>query len=504
MTMANPCTTSVRRGPTVAAMSVDVRRVLRAGAVVGERFEAAVVAGLLGVDTLDVLEVLQIASDEGVPLDDLGGGVFRLPAEVAAELRAGVLPSLAGSWHAQLAAMMAEVEGAPRSADAAIRRLPDWDASSGAVSGGAAGGFVAAARQAADLGGYQRAVELLGNALDLLGSRPESAPERRARVEALVELGRVKWLAPIADERFTLASALDTVDQAAALLDEADPAALRAEVEALRANVLYDIGDAEALHEALAAVQRASRVRLEAGEPLESARYLNDEARVWARMGDPIRASGLLARSREVFADLAEQSPTARAALATTDHLVARLALHGYETLRHDRPRLDFALACAASAEKAFRELDRPQDSARARETLGRLELLQRAPDEARGHLRSALSDQHHLGDAMGLARTTAAYADLLQAADQLDEAIELFAESLELNLLKGSLAGVGHNKRSLNRLAERAAERARGDLTPEIDRLAARIAESEARPNRRACAPRSSATPSGARASNS
>src|SRR5258706_19805 len=67
----------------VPAVSVEVRRVLRAAAVVGDSFEATVVAALLGVDTLDVMEVLQLAVDEGVALDDRGGGLFRLPAEVA-------------------------------------------------------------------------------------------------------------------------------------------------------------------------------------------------------------------------------------------------------------------------------------------------------------------------------------------------------------------------------------------------------------------------------------
>jgi tetratricopeptide (TPR) repeat protein len=292
----------------------------------------------------------------------------------------------------------------------------------------------------------------------------------------------VKWFAPIAEERFSLASALATLDQAAALLDDEDPAALRAQVEALRAHVLYDVGDAEALHDALAALRIASRTLLEAGEPLESARFLNDEAAIWARMGDHQRASGLLQRSREVFAELAEQSPTARIELAETDHLVARLALHAGEGVRRDRAALEFAMECAAAAEKAFRELGMPHDSARARETLGRLELMQQAHDEARGHIRSALTDQQHLGDAMGLARTTAAYAELLIASGQLDEALERLEESLELNLWKGSLRGVRHNKASLNLLAERAAEDERRDLGPEIDRLAARIAESEAR----------------------
>jgi hypothetical protein len=203
---------------------------------------------------------------------------------------------------------------------------------------------------------------------------------------------------------------------------------------------------------------------------------LSDEAAVWARLGDHFRASELLRRAREVFADLASESRSARVELAVTDGLVARMALHAKDDIRQDHAALRFAASCAAAAEKAFRELGMLQQSARARETLGSLELIDDRADEARGHLQSALQEQRHLGDAIGLARSTAAYAELLSASGASAEALELLAESVELNVSKGSVRGARYNKKALDDLARRMTPRERRELADELKRIAQRI----------------------------
>lgn len=93
-----------------------VLRVLRAGAIVGSGFEAELVADLLGVDLLDVLDVLQEALDAGVPVEDLGEGRFRLPDATLDALRASMLPSLMTAWHQRVADLLGgidEARGAP-------------------------------------------------------------------------------------------------------------------------------------------------------------------------------------------------------------------------------------------------------------------------------------------------------------------------------------------------------------------------------------------------------
>ena len=88
------------------ALPPDVLRVLRAGAVVGSGFEADLVAELLGLDLLDVLDLLQRAADAGVPIEDLGEARFHLPEPMLDALRASMLPSLMIAWHQALADLL--------------------------------------------------------------------------------------------------------------------------------------------------------------------------------------------------------------------------------------------------------------------------------------------------------------------------------------------------------------------------------------------------------------
>ncbi|APR75301.1 Putative LuxR-family transcriptional regulator [Minicystis rosea] len=97
---AGPASTAFRGLPS------DVLRVLRAGAIVGSGFEADLVAELLGLELLDVLDVLQRAADAGVPVEDLGEGRFHLPEPMLDALRASMLPSLMIAWHQRVAELL--------------------------------------------------------------------------------------------------------------------------------------------------------------------------------------------------------------------------------------------------------------------------------------------------------------------------------------------------------------------------------------------------------------
>src|SRR5262249_39684413 len=141
-------------------------------------------------------------------------------------------------------------------------------------------------------------------------------------------LGRLMWQAAGPDGSFTLAGALEMLDAAKALLREGDPADLRAQISSLIASVCYDIGDASSLDRALAELTDASRALLAEGNAVGAARLLNDQAAVYVRMGDPLRAVHLLGESRKVFEQRAKSDPVTMIELAETDHLFARIPLN--------------------------------------------------------------------------------------------------------------------------------------------------------------------------------
>jgi hypothetical protein len=95
-------------------LPADVLRVLRAGAVLGTTFEAALVARLLEEPLGVVLEKLQVAVDAGVPLADRGEDQFTLPPDTIAALRSGILPSLLRFWHARLGELLSGGQPADR------------------------------------------------------------------------------------------------------------------------------------------------------------------------------------------------------------------------------------------------------------------------------------------------------------------------------------------------------------------------------------------------------
>ena len=89
-------------------------------------------------------------------------------------------------------------------------------------------------------------------------------------------------------------------------------------------------------------------------------------------------------------------------------------------------------------------------------ETLGRLETRAARHEAAIAQLSAAAQIERELHDVLGLARTTAAMADVLASTGQLGGAIALLSESLALNAEKGSPIGLAFVRQSVERIAAR------------------------------------------------
>jgi tetratricopeptide (TPR) repeat protein len=469
-------------------LAVDVRRVLRAAAAVGDTFEADLVAGLLMVDPLTALELCQLAIDAGVGLRDHGDGIFSLPPGLGASLRSATTPSLAKAWHAELAASLADPAPQPAAeavtitpAERTTRPVPApqpeeggrvtrslrelaerWQGRGAFVAPAAAHAeaagqpeaaiarFLAAALEAAQVGGHERALALCDRASAALPGVTTKGEARRLRLRTLMVRGHIVHLAAGAGPHARLADAVATLEEAHGLLEPSDPAELRVEVAVELAGSCYDLGD---LERALALLRHAHGIWMQAGEPLAAARLLNDEAAVLLRMGNLEAAAALLARARDTFLRLAEDGAESRLDLARTDHLVARLPLHAAPDAPLDREALRFATRCGEAAAHAYATLGEERESARVAETLGRLGRLSGQPESARALLTRALEAQQQLGDAIGLARTTAALAQLMAGAGRPGEALAMLNESVLLNLQTGSRQGLEYNRQGLAEL---------------------------------------------------
>jgi tetratricopeptide (TPR) repeat protein len=530
--------------------------VLRAAAVIGDRFESEVVATLLGLDELAVLGALQEAVDHGVDLEDRGQGIFRLEKGLADTLRARTLPSLARAWHERLAELFggppaplyASTSTSPSPVDAATpaalasapgiapseaaasppseaqsQAAEDWfdappsqrpemadarrdawwqrleadlmaaradagasnvepvaapqsarapETSSGAASSRgtselraaahaeAAGLWhtaceqhLAAAERASLAGSHQVALEHAARARILAEQLGDREGRRRVQVLALLLTGRSRWLCQAPGAVYPLSAALEPLLSCRALMTEADPPPLRAELASIIANVQYDVGSPDALEQALQELTIAGQILLDAGRPLDAARLLNDEAAVWVKLGDPVRANHLLSRSRDVFNKVAGSYPAARVELAETEHLLARLLLTAQARPGRERAALQLGVEHGRAAEEAYRDLNEMQKLGRVWETLGRLELRLGHLDVAAKLFDDARELQRKLGDAVGLARSSAASSEVLAQAQDYARAIERLAESITLNSEKGLRAGLEFNMGSLQQL---------------------------------------------------
>lgn len=318
--------------------------------------------------------------------------------------------------------------------------------------------YLHAVDQALRVGAIREALTLADRAMQLLGELPDSPLRRTLRIRALCAVGRIRWLGNGPDERFTLKGALTAFQEARALLRPTDSAALRTTVVSQLSAVLYEIGDLPSLEAALTELSDASRTLLGQGEPAMAARLLNDQAAVYVRIGDPVRAAHLLEESRRFFSSGRFPSDDEEVAreLADTEHLLAKLPLHVAARQGRQLDAIGLGRSHAQQAAETYKRLGMRRELAHVTETLGRLETMAGRHEAAMAYLSTAAELGRELHDLLLLARTTAAMSEVLVAANQLAEAIELLVESLSLNVEKGSLIGLAFVRRSVEKLAQR------------------------------------------------
>ncbi|HVZ34460.1 MAG TPA: tetratricopeptide repeat protein, partial [Polyangiaceae bacterium] len=310
-----------------------------------------------------------------------------------------------------------------------------------------------AARRATLAGSHSAAAEYAGRALALTQHISDPEQRRSAQISGLLLLGRALWQAPSNGGESSLHAALSALLQCRTLLVERDAPELHAEIGCLIAHIEYDIGSPEALGQALTELTRAGQLLLAAHRPLDAARLLNDEAAVWVKLGDPVRAYHLLQHARETWSRVLNSHPAARNELAETEHLVARLLLQAPGRPGRERDALQLGLEHARVAEEAYRESGDAQKVARVWETLGRLLLRLGNLEQAAQHIEKARRLEAELGDGVGLARSAAAAADIQAARRDYSGALDLLGESIALNEEKGLMAGLEFNRISLQQI---------------------------------------------------
>jgi tetratricopeptide (TPR) repeat protein len=223
------------------------------------------------------------------------------------------------------------------------------------------------------------------------------------------------------------------------------------EARVLAAGIAHDIGDPAALDRALDHLQHATRALQAAGRPREAAALLNDQAAVWVRIGDPVRAAHLLEASRQVFA--ASQGVDDQAELAETLLLLSRLVLHVEARPGKERAAQEQALDHARQARTLFQAAGDPRHAALAQATEGRLLLLLGRTDAALQTLAGALEAQRALHDVLGLARTADALARVMLAQGRPDRAAQFLADSLRFNAAAGARRGLAYNRELAGRI---------------------------------------------------
>lgn len=406
------------------------------------------------------------------------GGAAPARADAGAETMDDELPADGGPW-SRLSAVRAPAAGPRRDQARAAGHLT----AAGEIEA-AAEHYVAAAGQASAAGAHIQAMEHVRRALTLIDRLPTTQDRRTFRIRAMLTLGRIQWQAvdpgALDDNAFTLTSALGTADAVLGALGEGDPPELVAEARSLVAGICYDLGDLRSLERALDELTQASRLLLDAGDALGAARLLNDQAAVYVRLGDPVRATHLLTQSQAVFEARAENDPVTMTELAETHHLFARLPLHARIRPGHEADAYAMGLDHARKAESWYRKLRASRELARVWETMGRLELCRDRPDDAAKLLHRALQVQSRLGDVTGLARTTAVMAEMLAARGMYRNALMVLGDSINLNLDKGSHIGLAFNRRAFDTLSREVGSEEAPDVINALDDVRQRLEQAE------------------------
>jgi tetratricopeptide (TPR) repeat protein len=276
---------------------------------------------------------------------------------------------------------------------------------------------------------------------------------------------------------------LASLEAAKASLPDDVPPEVVEQLAVATAGICYDVGDQAALQRALAELRESSHRLVQAGALLPAACLLNDQAAIYMRLGDPVRATYLLSQAHERFEGHLRQHPDDAMVLeelAGTEHLLARLPLHVQVPPGREEESYVRGLEHARAAETIYQRLGRHHQLTRVWETMGRLALQHGDLEIAQERLTAALNLQQQLGDVTGLARSTAALANLYMLAGQFDDAVALLAQSITLNGEKGSPIGLAFNRQTLGILARTVsqahgldAEKLQGALADVESRLA-------------------------------
>ncbi len=452
--------------------------VARAAATLGEVFSTRQLAALLERSETEVLQILQAAADRGLPLADRGDGQLVIPLSVAARLKSSLLPSLRAAYERQIregqarpeAPVRAQTETPARTETPAQIETPAQTSQQPTSASPAsetprpaapepmaavpdfsdpnqrrqqrAKELLLHVRHARELGAFDNAVAAARRAQALLAEEGEV----ELQAQLMLELGKTLFMGAGTAPELTLEAALKSLEDGQELVPHLSPEE-QAECCSLLAHVYYEIGDSDALEAALGALNDASRQLLETGNALDAARLLNDEAAIWIRIGDVVRGNHLLEKSREVFAARASDDLAARRELADSEHLVARLILHARPRAGKEHEAVALGIQRAQQAASIYAELQDEREQARVRETLGRLHLSQGDLAAAVAELDQALEMQAKKHDAVGLAKTTAAVADVLRQDGQYRAALSYLERSLRFNLATGSNAGIEYNR---------------------------------------------------------
>ena len=421
------------RAPSASSIPLptdtDVRLVLRACAAVGSPFEVGAVARRLGRAPVRVLEGLQQAVDAGVPVADHGDGRLSLPDEVAWALAEGLLPSLAAAWQEPPPAAPVDASAA---ADAPTTVPP---------------------RQTE----RPPAGEPEARVRDARAHVEAATTDARARGLAKLELARSLRARP--GLGVPLTEATEAARQAVALLAGADVHE-RAAAQVTLAHLLVEHGAPGSLDEALDEVVAASRALGEAGDAEGAAALLNDQAEVWLKLGDPVRAARLLHGAEESLAGRHDALSVVER--AETDHLMARLPLYAPAREGLEGEAIQRALERLGRAEATYRQAGWVDREAHVLDTRGRLLSRDGQVEAAARALQSAAARYRQLGDGLGLARVTEGLATMWIRTGHERRAVALLEQSLVLNTAAASPVGLAYVRRAVERLPT--AERARFD----------------------------------------
>lgn len=454
----------------------EVRRTLRAAAVVGHAFDADLVARVLERPVDAVLESLQVALDAGFPIHDTGDGSLEMPREVAAALTQTMLGPLRKRWQERLGDLLGATSQDGSTSHDPLRSAAHLD-DAGQRERAIERRFDAVAMMVR-AGDVRRGSEQLEAALADLAALPRGAGATALGVRAKVERARVRWLGAGLDPSFTLAGALDAAFEARADLGRMAPASVQADLASMIAGIAYDLGDGASVERAHEALTESVAALLRDGATVEAASLLNDQGALQLRMGRTERAAELLGRSLELLTARVEANPSdlaSRADLADTHHLLARLPLHRGADAADDA--ITSALVQARAAEVSYQRLGMRRDVARVTETVARLYAKRGDMVEARAAFAAALRIADDVTDLTGLARITAGIAELLSSEGTPRDALGMLTSSIELNREKGSPIGLAFDERILEEV-----ERAVASMPSPDPGLAAELARARER----------------------